>query len=129
MPQPLTDVAKRLLDANTFAILSTINPDGAPQSSVVWIKRDGEDVLFSTIRGRRKTLNMERDARISICMYDPAAPYVYVEFRGEVSLTESGGRELINELSLRYDGEEFRVEPPEVTRVVCRLSPARVIEH
>ena len=129
MPQPLTDNAKRLLDANTFAILSTINPDGAPQSSVVWIKRDGEDVLFSTIRGRRKTLNMERDARISICMYDPAAPYVYVEFRGEVSLTESGGRELINELSLRYDGEEFRVEPPEVTRVVCRLSPSRVIEH
>ncbi len=125
----LTELTKRLLDTNTFAVLSTINPDGAPQSTVIWIKRDGDDAVFSTIRGRRKTRNMERDPRISICMYDPAAPDLYVELRGEVTITEDGGRELINELSLRYDGEEFQVEPPEITRVVCRLTPSRVLEH
>jgi PPOX class probable F420-dependent enzyme len=129
MGAELTETTKRLLDANTFAILCTVNPDGAPQSSVIWIKRDGDDVVFSTIRGRRKTRNMERDPRVSICMYDPAAPYVYVELRGEITMTEAGGRELISELSRRYDGEEFRVEPPEVIRVVCRMTPARVIEH
>jgi PPOX class probable F420-dependent enzyme len=129
MAEALTDDAKRLLDANTFAIVSTINPDGAPQSSVIWIKRDGEDVLFSTIRGRRKTRNMERDPRVSICMYDPAAPYTYIEIRGSVVMTETDGRELINELSNRYDGEDFHVEPPEVIRVVCRITPSRVLEH
>jgi PPOX class probable F420-dependent enzyme len=126
---PLTDLARRLLDANTFAILATLNPDGGPQSSVIWIKRDRDDVVFSTIRGRRKTRNMERDARVSICMYDPADAYVYTEIRGSVTMIEEGGRELINELSLRYDGEPFRVEPPEVVRVVCRVTPARVIDH
>ena len=86
-------------------------------------------MLFSTIRGRRKTLNMERDPRISICMYDPAEPYLYVELRGEVTITEAGGRELINELSNRYDGVDFQVEPSENVRVVCRMTPSRVIEH
>jgi PPOX class probable F420-dependent enzyme len=129
MSVPLPDLARRLLDANTFATLSTINPDGAPQSSVIWVKRDGDDILFSTIRGRRKTKNMERDPRVSICMFDPADPYAYVEIRGRVELTEKDGRELINELSLRYDGVAFRVEPPEVVRVVCRVTPDRVVVH
>jgi PPOX class probable F420-dependent enzyme len=128
MSVALTDAAKRLLDSNTFAIISTVNPDGGPQSSVVWVKRDGDDVLFSTIQGRRKTLNMERDPRVSICMYDPADPYLYVEIRGPVSMTTEGGRELINELSLRYSGEDFHVEPPENVRVVCRVTPDRMID-
>jgi len=129
VPVPLSDLAKRLLDTNTFAILATLNPDGAPQSSVIWIKRDGDDVVFSTIRGRRKTRNMERDPRVSICVYDPADGYLYTEIRGAVEMTEEGGRDLINELSLRYDGKDFRVEAPEVIRVVCRVTPAKVIDH
>ena len=46
-----------------------------------------------------------------------------------MTLDEQGGRELINELSLKYDGEPFRVEPPEVVRVVCRLTPNKVISQ
>jgi PPOX class probable F420-dependent enzyme len=129
MPVPLPDLARRLIDANTFAVLATLNPGGAPQSSVIWLKRDGDDVLFSTIRGRRKTKNMERDPRVSVCLYDPADPYAYVEIRGSVEMTEKDGRDLINELSLRYDGVEFRVEPPEVIRVICRVTPDRVLVH
>jgi PPOX class probable F420-dependent enzyme len=129
MSVPLPDLARRLLDANTFAVLSTLNPDGAPQSSVIWLKREDDDVLFSTIYGRRKTKNMQRDPRVSICMYDPADPYAYVEIRGSVDMTETNGRELINELSLRYDGVEFRVEPPEIVRVVCRVAADRVLVH
>jgi len=129
MSVPLPDLARRLIDANTFAVLATLNPNGAPQSSVIWLKRDGDDVLFSTIRGRRKTKNMERDPRVSICLYDPADPYAYVEIRGSVEMTENGGRELINELSLRYDGVGFRVEPPDVIRVICRVTPDRALVH
>ena len=129
MAVTLPDLARRLVDANTFAVLTTINPDGAPQSSVIWIKRIGDDLVFSTIRGRRKTLNMERDPRVSIVMFDPEDGYLYVEIRGMVSMTESGGRELISELSERYDGKPFRIEPPEVVRVVCTVAAAKVIEH
>jgi PPOX class probable F420-dependent enzyme len=126
---PLSDLARRLVDAPTFAVVSTTNPDGAPQASVIWVKRDGDDILFSTIRGRRKTRNLERDPRASVVLYDPADPYAYVEVRGTVSITEHGGRDLINELSLKYDGKPFPVEGPDRIRVVVRMHPERVVSR
>jgi PPOX class probable F420-dependent enzyme len=123
----LNDLAERLVDEPTFAVVSTVNPDGAPQSSVVWVKRDGDDVLFSTIRGRRKTRNMERDPRVSITLYDPANPYQYVEVRGNATLTEEGGPELIQELSHKYGGGPFQEPHPDNVRVVVRVTPSRVV--
>jgi hypothetical protein len=72
---------------------------------------------------------MERDPRVSLCVYDPADPYRYVEVRGTVGLSEEGGPELINELSLAYDGTPFVEKIPGVTRVVCRVTAIKVIEH
>ena len=125
----LPDLLKRLLDANTFVGLCTINPDGAPQASVIWAKREGEEIVFSTIRGRRKTRNMERDPRISLLIYDPADPYVYVEVRGTVTMTEEGGPELIQELSQRYDGTPFTEGRPTNVRLVCRVHPTKIVEY
>jgi len=126
MTVALPETARQLVDGNTFAVLSTINANGSPQSTVVWVKRDGDDVLFSTIRGRVKTRNMERDPRVSLCAYDPANPYFYFTVEGTVSLVEQGGDELIDELSRKYDGKPWTPTPGAV-RVVCRLTPARVI--
>lgn len=123
----LNDLAKRLIDAKTFASVATVNPNGSPQSSVIWLKREDDVVVFSTILGRRKTLNMQRDPRVSVLLFDPADPYRYVEIRGEVSLTTEGGPELINELSLAYDGVPFKEKDPAATRVVCRLVPTKVV--
>lgn len=128
MSVSLPENVRRLVDGTTFAVLTTINKDGSPQSTVVWIKRDGDDVLFSTIRGRLKTRNMERDPRVSLCAYDPANPYVYFTVDGTVSLVEEGGDELIDELSVKYDGRPF-TPTPGATRVVCRITPDRVVER
>ena len=125
----LNDLAKRLIDDKTFAVVSTVNPDGSPQSSVIWVKREGDEVVFSTIRGRRKTRNLERDPRVSVTLYDPADPYRYVEVRGTVTLTEDGGPELIQELSQKYDGTPFTEGDPANVRVVVRVSPTKVIGH
>ena len=123
----LPELATRLLDTRTFFVLSTVNADGGPQSSVIWAKRDGDEILFSTILGRRKTRNMERDPRVSVCAFDPADPYAYVEVRGTVTMTRDGGRELIDELSMAYDGRHFAEGRPDNVRVVCRLTPQRVV--
>lgn len=123
----LPDLAKKLIDGKNFATLATVNPNGSPQSSVIWLKREGDVVVFSTILGRRKTLNMQRDPRVSVVLFDPAQPYEYAEIRGEVSMTTKGGPELINELSMLYDGSPFREKDPTATRVVCRLVPLKVI--
>jgi PPOX class probable F420-dependent enzyme len=122
MGLPLSDLARRLLDADTFGVLATANRDGSPQSSVIWAKRDGDEVVFSTILGRLKTRNMERSPQVSLCLYDPDNPYRYVELRGPVSITQDGGPELIQELSQRYEGRPFVESDPANVRVVCRLT-------
>jgi PPOX class probable F420-dependent enzyme len=106
--------------------VATLNPDGAPQTSVVWVKRDGDTVLFSTTRGRRKELNLSRDPRTSLTVFDSVDAYKYVEIRGTVEITEEGGRALIDELSHKYYGKDFRVETDDVVRVVVRVVPDRV---
>ena len=124
----LSDTARRLLNPPVFAILSTAAPSGAVQSSVIWVRTDGDDILFSTILGRLKTRNMQRNPRVSLCAYDPADPYVYIEVRGTVTFTEAGGVDLIDELSRAYDGEPWRVRPAE-TRLVVRVTPTKIFER
>ena len=127
MTTALPENVKALLDAPTFVVVTTINPDGSPHATVLWIKHDGDDLLFSTVRGRRKTKNMERDPRVSVCAYDPRQPYAYFSVNGEVTLTEEGGRELIDELSVKYTGAPYTYDTADAVRVVCRLTPHRVL--
>jgi PPOX class probable F420-dependent enzyme len=120
------EATKALFDGKNFPVVATINADGSVQTSVVWAKRDGDTVLFATLRGRLKERNMQRDPRVSLSVFDLDDPLKYVEVRGRVEITEEGGRELINELSHKYDGKDFRTEPPEAVRVVVRLVPEKV---
>jgi PPOX class probable F420-dependent enzyme len=128
MGMELPELARELLDRPTFAVLTTINPDGSPQGSVIWAKRDGEEIVFSTIRGRRKTRNLERDPRVSVVAFDPDDPYRYVEVRGTVAITEAGGDALIDELCRAYQGRPWPPRPGEV-RVVCRLVASHIVAH
>ena len=122
----LPELLITLLDHNTFFVLSTVGRDGTPQSSVIWATREDDEIVFSTIRGRLKTRNMERNPRVSLCAFDPSDPYRYVEVQGTVSLTEDGGPELIQELSRKYDGADFRESDPANIRVVCRVRPTKI---
>jgi PPOX class probable F420-dependent enzyme len=119
---------ERYFQAPVFVVMSTINPDGQPQSSVVWAKVQDDQVVISTIRGRRKCRNMERDPRVTLIAYDPENPYHYTELRGSVSLDEAGGDELINELSLAYEGKPFN-HPPGQVRVVVRFTADKVFQY
>jgi PPOX class probable F420-dependent enzyme len=120
--------ARDLLDGKNFASIATLLPDGSPQSSIVWIKRDGDDVLFSTIRGRRKTANMEADPRISVLVTDAADGYRYAEIRGRAEITEDPAAELIQELAIKYTGESFGERPGE-RRVIVRVRPEHVVDY
>ena len=121
MTVPLDDTARRLLDAKTFATVATLNPDGSPQTSVVWVGRDGGDLLFSTVEGRVKHRNMVRDPRVSVSIIDSADPENYVELRGQVSMTPDVGRRVDTELSWKYDGRDPGEDQPGAVRVVVRM--------
>ena len=124
LPEP----ARALLDAANFATIATLEPDGRPQLSVVWVRRDGDDVLVSTIIGRRKHTNLSRDPRATVLVYPAQAPYTYVEVRGSVTMTEEGGRALIDELAHKYTGARYTGDDgTDNVRVVVRLTPEKVV--
>jgi len=121
----LPEDARMLFDAPNFVVVTSINPDGGPQSSVVWAKRDGDDVLFSTVKGRRKPLNFDRDPRVSLLVIDPENPYRYVEVRGRASMTDDPGGELIQEMSHKYMGEPWE-DQPGTERLIVRVTSEKV---
>ena len=118
---PLSEATLKLVDGKNYAVLATINPDGSPQTSVVWIGRDGSDLLFSTVEGRRKQRNMLRDPRVSVTVIDSADPENYVELRGRVSMTPDVGRQVDTALSWKYDGKDPDDDRPGAVRVVVRM--------
>src|ERR1700733_7680740 len=100
----LSQSATGLIDGRNYAVLATVNADGSPQTAVMWIGRDGDDVLFSTVEGRVKHRNMVRDPRVSVTVIDSADPENYVELRGRVSMTPDAARQVDTRLSWKYDG-------------------------
>jgi PPOX class probable F420-dependent enzyme len=118
--------ARALFDGPNYVAVATIDPGGQPQTSLVWAKTDGDDVLFSTIKGRRKYANLARDPRLSVLVYDPADPYTYAEVRGTATITDDPDAELINELALKYTGQPFGERPGE-ERVIVRIRPDKVV--
>jgi PPOX class probable F420-dependent enzyme len=129
MSATFSDQARTWLDAAEYATIATIEPDGRPQLSVVWVERDGHDVLVSTIEGRRKHANLVRDPRATLLVYPAAEPECYVELRGSVTMTRDGGRELIDRLARQYDGvERFTADDgTDRVRVVVRITPDKVV--
>ncbi|MES9537353.1 MULTISPECIES: PPOX class F420-dependent oxidoreductase [unclassified Actinomadura] len=120
----LPATARELLDGPHAAILATTNPDGRPQSSVIFVKREGDTVVFSTIRGRQKTRNMERDPRISLLVLAHASGYV--EIRGTVTITDDPDKALLHEMYDRYMDGAAPPPEPEAERVAVRITADRI---
>ncbi|MFG2653247.1 PPOX class F420-dependent oxidoreductase [Streptomyces sp. NPDC048436] len=131
MAAELSDKLKALLDTPVFINVATIQPDGSPQVSPVWVKRDGDQVLFSTTIDRRKEKNLRRDPRVTVLVQPFDAPYTYAEIRGEVTMTTEGGQELIDELAVKYTGRKYiEFNPDSVNdteRVVVRVTARKVV--
>ncbi|MDX3853753.1 PPOX class F420-dependent oxidoreductase [Streptomyces sp. AK02-01A] len=131
MAAALSDQLKQLLDGPVFVNIATIQPDGSPQVSPVWVKRDGDELLISTTVGRRKEQNLRRDPRVTVVVQPVDAPYTYAEIRGSATLTTEGGQELIDELSLKYMGKPYAEFNPDSAqdneRVVIRVTPRKVV--
>ncbi len=111
-----------LLEGRNYAVLATINPDGSPQTSAMWVGRDGDDLLFSTVEGRRKHRNMLRDPRVSVSILDSADQENYVELRGRVTMTPDPDRLLHIQLSHKYDGTDPGEDRPGAHRVIVRMT-------
>ena len=129
-PQPLSDIAIERARAKTFAVLSTLLPDGQPQNHVMWVDTDGANLLMNTEVHRRKYRNVAADPRVTILLPDNENPYIFSEVRGRVAEEIRGPRahEHIEELAMKYMGTAYPA-PIQSERVILVISPDRVYDH
>ncbi|RBM17824.1 PPOX class F420-dependent oxidoreductase [Streptomyces sp. PT12] len=131
MAVTLPEGLKAVLDSKVFVTVATIQRDGSPQLTPVWVKRDGDDLLISTTVGRSKERNLRRDPRVTVQVLPADAPYSYATVYGKAELTTEGGQELIDDLALKYVGKkyaEFNASAAQETpRVVVRVTAERIV--
>jgi len=116
-----------LFDEPYFGVVTTLRADGSPQSTVVWVERDGDAVSFNTAYGRTKPANLERDARVSILVTAPDF-YRWVAVDGRAELTTEGAEEQIDRLSRKYDGKPWPYVEGQ-RRVTVRVVPEHVTAY
>jgi PPOX class probable F420-dependent enzyme len=105
MADVLSEKARALITRPVLASLATLNPDGSPQITPLWVDLDGDDVVFNTARGRKKARNLELDSRVAVTVIDPDDQYNVVAFQGTVSdVTTDGADAHIDSLSKKYLG-------------------------
>ncbi|MFJ8645784.1 PPOX class F420-dependent oxidoreductase [Streptomyces sp. NPDC093546] len=131
MTASLSDELKKYIDEQkVFATVATILPDGQPHLTVVWIKRDGEDLVFSTTAQRLQGRNLARDPRITVMINPPENPYTYAAVRGTATLTPDTTGELADELALKFTGQDFTSfmggNAVDGDRLIVRVTPAKV---
>lgn len=100
---------KALATAKNFAALTTLMPDGQPQTQLMWVHADDDHVMVNTEVDRQKFRNIEADPRVTITVFNASNPYQYVEARGRVASTTAGdeGRANIDEMARKYTGADY----------------------
>jgi PPOX class probable F420-dependent enzyme len=125
-----------LVQCPPVAALTTVMPDGSPQTSVVWCDVDGVCVRVNTMRGFAKERNMRRNRRVTLCCYDPRQPLRYLEVRGTVlEMTQAGAAEHLDALASTYAGRPIRYFGDAIPArfadteipVLCRIRPTHVV--
>jgi PPOX class probable F420-dependent enzyme len=128
MAAAIPDEAKHLFENKDFAHVATINPDGTPQVSAVWIAMDGDLITFNTAEGRVKTKNLHANPNVAISIHAQDNPYENLNVQGKVvEMTQDGADEDIDALAKRYmDADSYPFRQPGEERVLVKIQPEKV---
>lgn len=128
MAEKIPEIVKELCAKPVFAHLATIDRDGGPQVTPVWIDFDGSLIWINTAKDRVKDRNMRRDKRIAISILDPDNAYRHVAIRGEVvEITENGADAHIDRMAKKYLGKDrYPFRSSGEVRVIFKVRPVKV---
>jgi PPOX class probable F420-dependent enzyme len=122
-----------LLARPICGVLTTMLPDGQPQSSLVWVDHDGECARVNTTLQRRKGRNLLANPKVSLLVVDPDNTGRFVQIRGDAELVTDGAVEHLDALTRKYTchaayyGSVYPAEQQErETRVICRIHARRI---
>jgi PPOX class probable F420-dependent enzyme len=111
----LPESARAVLESDALAHLVTLNPDGSPQVSVVWVGLDGDDIVSAHLLEQQKLRNVRRDPRVALSLEAPEVNAIglreYVVVHGRAAIEEGGAPELLQELAHVYLGPDVEFPP------------------
>jgi PPOX class probable F420-dependent enzyme len=127
LPRELRD----LIESGPMAHLSTINLDGSPQVTVIWIGLDGDDLVSGHMSRHRKLRNIERDPRVVLSVDAPRAPGVflnpYAVLRARATVQPGDDAwDLLNRLAKVYVSPDTEVPAPRGPGYIVRYSVGRI---
>jgi PPOX class probable F420-dependent enzyme len=128
--KPVVAELRKLISGGPLAHLTTINADGSPQVSVIWIGLDGDDVVSGHMGRYLKLRNIERDPRVVLSFTAPHEPGVflnpYAVLRATATITTGGAWDLLNRLAKVYVDADTEFPAPRGDGFVVRYSIERV---
>jgi len=128
--------ARELLESDALAHVVTINEDGSPQVSCVWVGLDGDEIVAAHLNPQQlKLQNLRRDPRVSITLEGSGANAVgmrdYLIIHGRARLEEGGAAQLLQLLAHTYVGPDAKFPPMDdpPPGVISRITPERIGGH
>jgi PPOX class probable F420-dependent enzyme len=128
----IPDEARALIESEALAHLVTLEPDGRPQVSCVWVGLEDGDIVFASLVERRKLDNIRRDPRVSLSIestaINPIGLREYLVVHGTARIEEGGGPELLQRLAYTYIGPDAKFPPMDdpPPGVVVHIVPERL---
>ena len=128
----IPDEARALVESSALAHLVTLEADGRPQMSCVWVGMDGDDIAFASLGPRRKLDNIARDPRAALSIegteFSAMGLKQYLVVHGTARIEEGGGPELLQRLAHTYLGADVKFPPMDdpPPGVVVRITPERL---
>jgi PPOX class probable F420-dependent enzyme len=134
MTVPIPDTHRDLLVEPVHGVLSTMMPDGQPQSSLVWVDYDGTYLLINTTLERQKGQNMLANPKVALLVIDPKDGSRWIEVRGNmVEIQREGAEAHADKLTQQYTGKQrfygdiYPIEQKQKeTRVIVKIEPTKV---
>ena len=129
MAAELTGDVRKALEGQNHWHLATINPDGSPQATTVWIDVRGDRILVNTALGRKKPRNIAADPRVALSWADPQDGQISIAIQGRVVETYTGDQAEadIDSLALKYLGEvRYPWRKPGEQRVSFLIEPLHI---
>jgi len=112
----IPDSARTVLESDALAHLVTLNPDGSPQATCIWVGLDGNDIVSGHLRGAQQKLrNIRRDPRVVLSLegreIQPPGLKQYLVVHGRARIEEGGAPELLQRLAHVYLGPDVKFPP------------------
>ena len=128
MTTQLTNKAKALVNRPVLANIATVDAEGRPQLTPVWIDLDGDDLVFNTAKGRAKEANLTKNPQVAVSVVDPDDPFNVVVVRGTVEPTEEGADAHIDSLAKKYMGlDTYPMRRPGEIRIKYVVKADKVV--